>query len=67
MQPHREIFEIFHKYFMKYFMKYFTPKIFMKFYIIMMQDAAELRRLVGADDNQLWTRLPEISESSQRF
>jgi len=30
-QKHREIFEIFQKYFTKYFMKYFTPKKFMKF------------------------------------
>ena len=30
---HREIFEIFQKYFAKYFVKYFTPKKFMKFYI----------------------------------
>jgi len=30
---HREIFEIFQKYFAKYFMKYFTPKNFMKFCI----------------------------------
>jgi len=33
IQPRREIFEIFQKYFTKYFMKYFTPKSFMKFYI----------------------------------
>jgi len=26
-KKHREIFEIFQKYFTKYFMKYFTPKI----------------------------------------
>jgi len=26
-EKHREMFEIFEKYFTKYFMKYFTPKI----------------------------------------
>jgi len=30
-EKHREIFEIFQRYFTKYFVKYFTPKIFMKF------------------------------------
>jgi len=32
-KKHREIFEIFQKYFTKYFLKYFTPKHFTKFYI----------------------------------
>jgi len=32
-KKHREIFELFQKYYTKYFMKYFTPKNFMKFYI----------------------------------
>jgi len=33
IQPRREIFEIFQKYFTTYFVKYFTPKNFVKFYI----------------------------------
>jgi len=32
-EKHREVCEIFQKYFTKYFTKYFMPKNFMKFYI----------------------------------
>jgi len=34
---------------------------------MLMQDAAELRRLVRSNDNQLRTFLTKISDSAQRF
>jgi len=41
---HREIFEIFQKYFTKYFMKYFTPKISWHFTSLASTKAARRRR-----------------------